>query len=70
MQRPAEPQNDATARRSARLGRLAWRGHGPSLGVLVVALGLLLWAKLVLVTGHPRTAIARPDSASETAPER
>ncbi len=27
---------------------------------VVVAFGLLLWARLVLVTGHPRTATADP----------
>lgn len=26
----------------------------------VLALGLLLWARFLLVTGHPRTAIAQP----------
>jgi len=33
------------------------------LGAVGVALilGLLLWAKLILVTGYPRTAIATPD---------
>jgi hypothetical protein len=33
------------------------------LGAIVVALilGLLLWAKLILVTGYPRTAVATPD---------
>lgn len=32
-------------------------------GWTIVALlfGLLLWAKLILVTGHPRTATAQPD---------
>lgn len=39
---------------------------------IAVVFGLLLWAKLVLVTGHPRTAIAEPrknePSAAATAP--
>ncbi len=26
----------------------------------VLAFGLLLWARFLLVTGHPRTAIAEP----------
>lgn len=30
------------------------------LGVAVLAFGLLLWARFLLVTGHPRTAIADP----------
>lgn len=29
---------------------------------LTLILGLLLWAKLLLVTGYPRTAIATPDA--------
>ncbi len=29
-------------------------------GVAVLAMGLLLWARLVLVTGHPRMALAEP----------
>lgn len=30
------------------------------LGCVIVAFGLLLWARFILVTGHPRTAIATP----------
>ena len=30
-------------------------------GVALTAMGLLLWARLILVTGHPRTATATPD---------
>lgn len=29
-------------------------------GVAVAAFAMLLWARLLLVTGHPRTAIAEP----------
>ncbi len=29
--------------------------------VMVVVFGLLLWAKLLLVTNHPRTAVADPE---------
>ncbi|MGD9688792.1 MAG: hypothetical protein AB7K52_02465 [Phycisphaerales bacterium] len=29
-------------------------------GIAVMAMGLLLWARLILVTGHPREAIADP----------
>ncbi len=34
----------------------------------VLAFGLLLWARLVLVTGHPRTATAEPQPKA-TAPQ-
>lgn len=30
------------------------------LGLLVLVFGLLLWARFLLVTGHPRTALADP----------
>jgi hypothetical protein len=30
--------------------------------LVLVAFGLLLWARLVLVTGHPRTATADPQA--------
>lgn len=32
-------------------------------GVTLLAFGLLLWARLLLVTNHPRTAIADPAAA-------
>lgn len=32
-------------------------------GVLVLAFGLLLWARFLLVTSHPRTAYADPAAA-------
>lgn len=37
-------------------------------GIAVIALGLLLWARFLIVTGHPRTAIADPptDKAAVT----
>ena len=31
------------------------------LGLLVLVFGLLLWARFLLVTGHPRTAMADPN---------
>lgn len=37
------------------------RSRVVALGAVVVVFGLLLWAKLLLVTGHPRTALADPD---------
>ncbi len=38
----------------------------PLLGVaaVIAAFGLLLWARLLLVTNYPRTAIATPDQAA------
>lgn len=32
-------------------------------GLAACALGLLLWSRLILVTNHPRTAIAEPAPA-------
>lgn len=32
-------------------------------GLTACALGLLLWSRLILVTNHPRTAIAEPAPA-------
>lgn len=52
------PIKNAVRRRRLRLGGLA---------VAVLALGLLLWARLILVTGHPRTAIAKPEPAKAPA---
>ena len=43
--------------------------------LVLVAFGLLLWARFLLVTGHPRTAIAEPQGqpqvvgAQEQSPE-
>lgn len=36
------------------------RGPATFVAVVAVAFGLLLWARLILVTGHPRTATAAP----------
>jgi hypothetical protein len=33
----------------------------------VLAFGLLLWARFLLVTGHPRTAIADPSAQRQIA---
>ncbi|HVU63785.1 MAG TPA: hypothetical protein VHC70_07405 [Phycisphaerales bacterium] len=33
----------------------------------VLAFGLLLWARFLLVTGHPRTAIAEPPRTTQAA---
>jgi hypothetical protein len=30
------------------------------IGLVVLVFGLLLWARFLLVTGHPRTAVADP----------
>jgi len=35
--------------------------------IVLLAFGLLLWARFLLVTGHPRTAIAEPRAASQVA---
>lgn len=35
-----------------------------TLGFGVCAIGLLLWARFILVTNHPRTAIAEPSKAA------
>ncbi|MCW5766151.1 MAG: hypothetical protein KIT68_09275 [Phycisphaeraceae bacterium] len=42
-----------------------WRIGGFALAVC--ALGILLWARLILVTGHPRSAIATPEPSSDRA---
>jgi len=41
-----------------------------SLALALIAFGLLLWARFLLVTGHPRTAIAQPPEASQTVAAR
>lgn len=52
------------------------RCRGTGAALVLVVFGLLLWAKLLLVTNHPRTAVADPaekevpataDSASQGA---
>ncbi|MBL8763860.1 MAG: hypothetical protein JNM07_06285 [Phycisphaerae bacterium] len=50
MNRTAVQGNPGSGRR--RIGALL---------LIAALLGLLLWARLVIVTGHPRTAIAEPD---------
>lgn len=52
MTRPREGVSEAGRRRS--LVRLS------GFGVLCAVFGLLLWARFLLVTGHPRTAYAEP----------
>ena len=48
-----------------RAGRRAIRPGRPGpMAAAVIVLGLLLWAKLLLVTNHPRTAVARPDATA------
>lgn len=48
----------ASKRRSMRL---------TAFGLAAITLGLLLWARFILVTGHPRTAIAEPAKAAQSA---
>lgn len=33
-------------------------------GLAVLAIGLLFWARFIIVTNHPRTAIAEPAAAA------
>lgn len=35
------------------------------LGVAMLAFGLLIWSRLLLVTNYPKTAIADPPAAAE-----
>lgn len=58
MNRDAAPRPTAGFRRR--------RLHLTALGVVVAAFALLLWARFLLVTGHPRTAYASPEA--EAAP--
>lgn len=44
------------------------RLHFTAVGLAVVALGLLFWARFIIVTNHPRTAIAEPQK--QAAPAR
>lgn len=37
---------------------------------VMLAFGLLLWARFILVTGHPRTAIAEPVAAKAQLPKQ
>lgn len=48
-------------------GRKALRVRLTGLGLLVVLFGLLLWARFLLVTGHPRTALAEPEPGQTAA---
>ncbi|MBX3357632.1 MAG: hypothetical protein KF745_04310 [Phycisphaeraceae bacterium] len=41
-----------------------------AVGVVVVVFGLLLWAKLLLVTNHPRTAVADPEVSARAVSAR
>ena len=40
-----------------------------TVAAIAAAFGLLLWAKLILVTSHPRTALADPDEQTSQAVE-
>lgn len=46
--------------RSVSFSRLPRMFAAPTWLVVALAFGLLLWARFLLVTGHPRTAIAEP----------
>ncbi len=47
--------------------RLQRHVHMTGFGVCVLAMGLLIWARLMLVTSHPRTAIAEPQASTGVA---
>jgi len=47
-------RNEGGGRDSRTRSMLIWPG------VAVLVFGLLLWARFLLVTGHPRTAVADP----------
>jgi hypothetical protein len=47
--------------------RTATRRRLTYFGVALVAMGMLLWARLILVTGRPRTAIADPEAKQKQA---
>ncbi len=36
-------------------------------GAAVLAMGLLLWARFLLITGHPKTAMATPEAPAAVA---
>lgn len=44
------------------------RMHLTRLALVVLVFGLLLWARFLLVTGHPRTALAQPAHAAAAEP--
>ena|GEM_PF-2103408 len=50
------------------LRRFRIRTH--SFGGAVLVLGLLLWARLLLLTGHPKMAMAEPGATNAQAVER
>ena len=62
--RPTQPPRSlhfpvlAAGRPSRPVSRLIWPG------LAVVVFGLLLWARFLLVTGHPRTAVADPPATN------
>ncbi|MBX3386660.1 MAG: hypothetical protein KF768_08830 [Phycisphaeraceae bacterium] len=64
MARTARPEQDDLAEPTSRGVELRQRLSGhlrvTGFGFCVLALGLLIWARLMLVTSHPRTAIAEP----------
>lgn len=47
-----------------------FRPQTMALLAVAVVFGLLLWAKLLLVTGHPRTALADPEESGKAAEQQ
>ncbi|CAN5734923.1 hypothetical protein BH11PLA1_BH11PLA1_06440 [soil metagenome] len=60
----AQARAHAAPRIPAPTGPRGFRVRGFALAVAV--LGLLLWARLLLLTGHPRIAIADPERSEAT----
>lgn len=56
----AAQREPSTPAHSCRLAGLCCGIRLSHLGLLVLVFGLLLWARFLLVTGHPRTAVADP----------
>lgn len=59
-EQPSAPVSKAGERRPLQPGTM-------TLLAIAIVFGLLLWAKLILVTGHPRTALADPEERSAAA---
>lgn len=60
-EQPAAPASKAGGRRPLQPRTM-------TLLAIAIVFGLLLWAKLILVTGHPRTALADPNEQAAAAP--
>lgn len=61
---PTHEHEQTGQRRSCHWGGL----RVTAFGLAACALGLLLWSRLILVTNHPRTAIAQPEASARVQP--